>query len=333
MSEPSIYQQITALLPQLSADEKDKLQAWLKDNPSITMADLIEIKENQGLVCPECGSPKAIVKYGFTNKGIQRYYCKDCDVIFTPLSYTFLSGTHKELADWLQYIHCMVEGYSLRKSAEYCGISLRTAFFWRHKILDILGQKLKRIKLRSIVEADDTFVRESYKGNKPVGREAYKRGEKASKPGLSQEQICISTAIDTNGNSYGKISARGHAKAKEINKAIGKQIKKDAILCTDNDSSYKKFAKDKNLEHMIINTDRHTNGVYNIQLINNFHSRLKDFLRKFKGVSTKYLDNYLSWMSSIVQVKMSIGQVMRNCIKEDYYDTWYEVKDRKLMPV
>ena len=33
----------------------------------------------------------------------------------------------------------------------------------------------------------------------------------------------------------------------------------------------------------------------NIQHLNAYHSKLKAFLASFKGVSTKYLNNYLTW--------------------------------------
>jgi hypothetical protein len=36
-------------------------------------------------------------------------------------------------------------------------------------------------------------------------------------------------------------------------------------------------------------------NVFHIQHVNAYHSRLKDWMRRFKGVSTKYLANYLGW--------------------------------------
>ena len=37
--------------------------------------------------------------------------------------------------------------------------------------------------------------------------------------------------------------------------------------------------------------------VYHIQHVNSYHSRLEDWInRKFKGVATKYMNNYLSWI-------------------------------------
>lgn len=36
-------------------------------------------------------------------------------------------------------------------------------------------------------------------------------------------------------------------------------------------------------------------GLYHIQNVNALHSRLKQWIARFKGVATKYLDNYLAW--------------------------------------
>ena len=36
-------------------------------------------------------------------------------------------------------------------------------------------------------------------------------------------------------------------------------------------------------------------GVYHIQNANAYHLRLKEWMRRFNGVATKYLDHYLGW--------------------------------------
>ena len=43
-------------------------------------------------------------------------------------------------------------------------INIKTAFYWRHKILKVLTQKDDNDKLGVIVEADETFFEESQKG-------------------------------------------------------------------------------------------------------------------------------------------------------------------------
>ena len=68
-------------------------------------------------------------------------------------------------------------------------------------------------------------------------------------------------------------------------------------MCTDSHQSYIKFVDDFGLEHKRIENEKcRTDHFYNIQRLNSFHSRLKLWMSRFKGVSTKYLVNYLYWM-------------------------------------
>ena len=89
-----------------------------------------------GLICPFCGHIY-VVRNG-KHDGKQRYRCKNCGKTFFATSNSIASGTHKELHTWELYIDCMMNGYSLRKSARVCDIHYNTAFVWRHKILDAL---------------------------------------------------------------------------------------------------------------------------------------------------------------------------------------------------
>lgn len=327
------YQAAKELISSLSLEEQQKISLWLRANPSVSLQDMIDVRETLGVCCPECGKATSLVKYGKTANKIQRYHCKECKITFNSLSYSFISNSKKSFNDWLQYFQCMMEGWSIRKSAEYCGISVRTAFFWRHKILDLIREKLSRIKLDGIVEADDTFIRQSFKGNTPVGREPRKRGCNASKPGISKEQVCITTAIDRTGKVFAEVSATGRATSIAIKKVLLKRLRPKAVLCTDNDSSYRRFCKKYKFEHIILKENR-VKGIYHINNINAYHSRLKSFLRRFRGgIATKYLNNYLSWQGTIFERKLSLIQVLKAVFKEDSFKTWKDIKNKPLMPV
>lgn len=58
----------------------------------------------------------------------QRYRCKDCRKTFTDVTSTPLYRTHK-VEKWLDFIKYMLEGYSLRKSAELIGDVITLPFF------------------------------------------------------------------------------------------------------------------------------------------------------------------------------------------------------------
>jgi hypothetical protein len=57
-------------------------------------------------------------------------------------------------------------------------------------------------------------------------------------------------------------------------------------------------AKEIGVTHRPVNVkagQRVIAGVYHIQNVNAFDSRLKNWMRRFQGVATKYLDSYLGW--------------------------------------
>lgn len=70
----------------------------------------------------------------------QRYRCKGCGRTFVFTTGTIMQRTRKTLSTWAKYVQCFAYRLTLRDSAEICGISLKTAFMWRHKILTSLGK-------------------------------------------------------------------------------------------------------------------------------------------------------------------------------------------------
>ncbi|MFL1707540.1 IS1595 family transposase [Campylobacter sp. MOP7] len=284
---------IRQLCNSLSNDDKKSLIKFLKLKDSDDKQNLNIKKEVS--CCPHCQSAH-FVKNG-TSRGTKRFLCKDCGKSFTTTTNTIFFNAKKDILIWQKYIHCMIEKYSLRKTAEICDISLPTAFAWRHKILDALQKMQDEVKLDGIVEADETFMPISFKGhhkNFNLPRLAKHRGEPATRRGLSKEQVCVSCGVNLNGLSISKISNLGKPKLQDIEKVLINKIQNDSILVTDSFRAYLKLAKDLNLSHIRIPRNHYKVGTFNIQTINSYHSRLKSMLiYNFKGVSTKYLNNYL----------------------------------------
>ncbi len=151
---------IKQLFISLSRQDKQSFMKSLnnKENVSNKLVSQKEIKS-----CPHCNS-ESFIKNG-KKDGIQRFMCKDCRKTFTFTNNTILFGTKKDLATWQTFIYCMIEKYSLRKTAKICNINPSTAFIWRHKILDALQNMMNEVKLDGIVKADETFLSLSCKGN------------------------------------------------------------------------------------------------------------------------------------------------------------------------
>ena len=263
---------------------------------------LLSKKSENGISCPHCNSFN-IKKNG--HKGLmQRFMCKDCHKTFTARNHTITFSSKKSFSVWKKYIDCMMNGFTVRKSAEICGINKDTAFIWRHKILDALQNMQAEVTLEGIVEADEAFFPISYKGNHKksvifkMPRKAHKRGKQTHKRGLSREKVCVPCAVTRNGLSLAKITNLGRVSAKGIHHAFDKRIMPNSILCTDAISCYNDLARTEKLELIQLKTGKSKLGIYHIQHINSYHSMLKNFINRFHGVATKYLNNYLVWHNS-----------------------------------
>ena len=60
--------------------------------------------------------------------------------------------------------------------------------------------------------------------------------------------------------------------------------------------SYIQFAQNLGIELHQIKRGKHKEGIYHIQHINAFHSKLKEWMYGFHSVATKYLANYMYWL-------------------------------------
>jgi len=69
-------------------------------------------------------------------------------------------------------------------------------------------------------------------------------------------------------------------------------------LCTDGSVTLARAAHALGVEHQAINVSRgiRVRGPWHVQNVNAYVvSRLRGWMRRFKGVATKYLDSYLGW--------------------------------------
>jgi transposase-like protein len=81
---------------------------------------------------------------------------------FNALTKTPMAHLRKK-EKWPDHARAMIEGKSLAKTAALCGVHPTTAFRWRHRFLRAPASDKPR-SLRGLVEADETFILESFKG-------------------------------------------------------------------------------------------------------------------------------------------------------------------------
>ena len=221
--------------------------------------------------CPNCNC-KNYIKYGLYN-GIQRYKCKNCGKTFSKTTDSLWSYSKKEPIQWIKFIEYVIERKSLRFCAKKLEISLVTAFYWRHKILYGLTLDSVPDKLSGDVYISKKLIPENFKGSRKINsnlrRNIWVVGAKGSEDAMIAKPI-----------------SRGFWNLQSFNNKIYTIIDKKSYIIPYGDRYISLVATAHNKKRIKKVTDEHK--------IKWFPNNLGNWLKKYYGVATKYLENYLS---------------------------------------
>ena len=247
--------------------------------------------------CPHCAGLK-IVAWG-RSRGLSRFRCKSCRRTFNALTKTPMAHLHKK-ERWVDHAEAMIEGKSLAKAAQRCGVHPTTAFRWRHRFLSAPAAD-KPGRLNGIVEADETFILESFKGRRSdLPRKARRRGGSARHPGLHQDNIPILVARDRTGATIDAVLPQDDSAS--IGAALTGVVTADNHLIGDGGRAIAAFARKAKIPfHAVPAPGKPLPDAPHLHLNNvmAYHGRLKQWLGRFNGVATKNLPNYLGWRRAL----------------------------------
>lgn len=264
-----------------------------------TSGSSVAVIEHRGAMlrqCPHCAS-RQVVRNGHAN-GLQRFRCRGCAKSFNALTGTPLARL-RQRGKWLDQAAALRDGLVLRQVAERLNIAMSTAHRWRHRFLAV-PRTVQVQALMGIAEADEIYFLRSCKGQRHgLGRAPRKRGGTARQRGLGDEQVPVLVARDRAGGTANFVLDA--ATAAVIGGALKPILPADTVLCTDGSSTLAAVARNLGVEHHAINVSAgvRVNGAWHVQNVNAFGSRLRGWLRHFKGVATQYLPNYLGWFRAL----------------------------------
>ena len=275
----------------LSPRQREEAERVLAEPASLAaVVALLEARIDEARRCPHCSAEGAVIR-GRSN-GLRRYCCKGCGKTFNALTGTPLARLRKKEL-WAAFAEGLGEGDTVEGAAARCGVAGSTSFRWRHRFLAAV--KAGSIKLKGIVEADETYVLTSRKGARKLDRKPRKRGGVAKKRGLSKEQVPILVAADRSGTTFTHVLP--DTTAATIRTHLERSIDPDALLVTDGAPFFPPCARALGLTHEPLNLKAgvRRRGDLHLNTVNSRHERLKTFLRGRRGVATKYLDSHLAW--------------------------------------
>lgn len=213
-------------------------------NTSDPLLDLTKVRP----ICPKCGNSENVIR-----KTKNKYECKRHDT-FTANHNSISSDTNEPSRVWMQVLLCMLQFYSVKKTCDFCGISALTFYNIRNRLFYGMQLMLNEMKLYGEIQADNTFVRISYKGMdlndidypedsvffmedfKP--RQARSRGGSYHHSEKNMNSLCVFTAIDDSGHVLTKMVDIGQTnvstlcKKVDANKFLAVVPDKDPFLYT-----------------------------------------------------------------------------------------------------
>ncbi|MBC8062221.1 MAG: IS1595 family transposase [Clostridiaceae bacterium] len=244
---------------------------------------------NENMCCPHCKSDNIIKNGKYKRK--QRFICKDCDKNFNSLTNTPISMSH--MADkWPLFIECLIKGLSLRASEAEIGVTYVTLFYWRHKLMRAL-KSTENNSFAGAAEADDTFLAYSEKGSRKIsGREPKKSGNKYC---LGEDnKVLLLVAVDHRDHLLLKASASKNSYVSLIYESLGGVVSSNEVFCSNYNTFYKHFANLKGIKQHFRVSPYNRTEEKNIDLAYRSRRAVETWLYRFRGIASKYLNNYLS---------------------------------------
>ena len=247
-----------------------------------------------GLVCVHCRS-EAIIRWG-SFSGRQRYRCRSCRRTFSDLTRTTFAYT-KKIEQWPHYLVLMRQGRTLRQCAQHLELHVSTAFRWRHAVLTPMKIADPAV-LTGTVELKEILFAHSRKGSRGL-YESRKRG--AGSTGWDWQQVPrdrVLLAMSRSGTSHAStiggdvvvipaMIAWARTRLSGRCTVLGRMPRAGPCGSPIRGEGHHYHVADTGNAKPL--GSRHTRNV------DAFGRRLLMWLGRFRGVASRYRDNYLIW--------------------------------------
>jgi len=278
---------ILALTKESKREFLDNLYDFLNSN-RLTALDYQRIKIlSTAPICPRCRC-EYVTKAGVHN-GRQVYKCKNCKYQFRETAKSLVYHLHKYPLI-LDYLKCMLEGKSLRTCASEVGISLPTSFRWRHKILSAIQGLEGGINFSGITEADELLMQYSEKGRKFKTLEEKEQAMKTVHP-----NVAVLVMTDREGNLLFKHTGENKVQNSQIKEELKRRVSENNLICFKPNDEFKQAVMESPSKKVMVRRKTKGLAIYSVNVAEKKITNFLVWMMRFRGVATKYLQNYLMW--------------------------------------
>lgn len=295
--------------------QKRLIKQLIEKFTKVNSLDLQELFLKEKMSCRKCGGTW-FVRNGRYNTN-QRYKCKHCNSTqFIDANTSTYNLKYKD--KWIDFIVAMLEKEKIPSCAtigDELEINIKTAHRWRHKLMAAL-MEIESLNIEAEVEIDEIYLPFCVKGR--IGKEKFDKyishksnnniESELRRKEIVMEEERYQTIYLCSHNRQGdfdfkpiKIQKKGIVSEEDLKRVISEMEVQGKTVITDSEPSMKAYFKNKEkIIHLTFRSSdmkmgiMKTPNVHNNN-INNVTKRLKEWLKNFHGISTKYEINYLKW--------------------------------------
>lgn len=299
--------------------------------------------------CPYCGFTH-FIKHGKYD-GIQRYKCKNeqCGRTFSSTTYSVWKYLKHKPEKWIRFVECMCENLTLKLCAKKLGISVSTAFYWRHKVFHAVENYYRPESFKNSVTVKDYSVTKCYKGsrNKNFTYEEKIKNKIARFYGSMPTDVKI--LISAEDDDFPLISVEYE------DKKVEKIFKKDVLNNVEKECYIHLYSTGKSdIRECIINYNKTLSktvrkrygfkvkkdwiGIYDMHDDFQICRSMKEYIPglccwiwHFKGIATKYIKHYYGFYSLVNSVKnFDYMIIFKELLKNGFYTSVESFKNTHL---
>ena len=302
-----MYESVLQGALDLPLEQKKSLIECLK---GAVLAQMASVREGEPAECPRCRHGH-VVRKGHDGQGRQRWLCRGCGRTFGTTTCGLLAQSKLGPDVWASYVEHMVAGESLQRCADLCGVCLKTSWFMRMRVCEVMRNVLAPFRGGDglSVQIDEKYLSESFCGNRgrarvKMPREAHASGNSVRRRGLSKLKACVVTLVNDLGDCACEVVGRGKPTRGEVERGIGGCDLGGSTVTTDSLASYVSPLRDAGVAaHNRYNASAGDGD--GVGMVNALHERMSSFLSRFNGVSTRRLQRYMWWFCWTEQVRRS----------------------------
>ncbi len=260
--------------------------------------------------CPSCGGDR-LQRWGFSG-GLQRFRCVACHRCCNPLTGTPLARLRRRDL-WLDHALALHDGLSIRAAGRRLGLHHNTTFRWRHRWLLHPGAQ-RDGHLQGVVEADVIDFVDVRPAGRSWRRVAIARPSAPEPPPASIAGPAAAVLVIRDRRGAMLDMVLGPDDLTDVRPTTVEQTltaivdRSGTVLCSNGSPIFYRVAQNLEISHHPL--PRGPGGRFlNLDRVRGYGRRLERWMRRFRGVSTRYLVNYLGWRRILERNRVPLPQL------------------------